>query len=196
METWRLYLAINLSDDVRAAVFEATAPLRRAAPTMRWVPPEHLHLTMKFLGATASEVSEPLIDVLSVVAAGHATFAMEIAGLGAFPNLRRPRVVWLGVTADPRLELLHNAVETCCATLGHAIDGRVFRPHLTLGRAPGGADGGADPDTAAALRVAARSVRLRESSPVGAVDLMRSELSRGGVRYSVLASMPLAGRAA
>jgi RNA 2',3'-cyclic 3'-phosphodiesterase len=191
-ETWRLFLAVNLTDEVRAAVHDATIPLRRAAPGLRWVAPERLHLTMKFLGATAPDATQALISALTEVAATHAAFAMELSGLGAFPNLRQPRVVWLGVTPDPKLELLQHDVEARCAALGHPLDGRVFRPHLTLARASGGTDA----RFADALRSAARAVQFQAHSPVASVDVMRSEASPDGVRYAVLASMRLAGLAA
>ena len=70
------------------------------------------------------------------IAARYGPIPLALRGLNAFPNLRRPRVVWLGVSADPKLELLHHDVEAACAELGHPLAGRTYRPHVTLGSGP------------------------------------------------------------
>ena len=107
--------------------------------------------------------------------------------MGAFPNFRRARVVWLAVEASPRLELLQHDIETACAALGYEPEGRPFRPHLTLGRVR-------NPLPEPRLRElaqAARAVRWREETVVESVDLMRSELGPGGSRYSMVERLSL-----
>lgn len=163
--------------------------MRGAAPDIAWVSEERLHLTLKFLGEQPADRASALEGALAPVAARQAPLTLAMGGLGAFPNLRAPRVVWLGVAPDARLELLQHDVEHGCAALGFALDGRAFRPHVTLGRArtqPAA-------DAARALATAARAVRLALRSDVGSLDLMASELSRDGARYSRLAAMPLGG---
>jgi RNA 2',3'-cyclic 3'-phosphodiesterase len=182
----RLFLAINLTEDVRRRAYEAAAPLRAAAPAVGWVAERNLHLTLKFLGEVPGGGDE-IVRGVQEAAGRHAGMTLSIGGFGAFPNMRRPRVVWLGVAAEPRLELLHHDVEVACAALGFAVEGRPFRPHVTLGRVKGAMS----PDEARALAVAARSARFRAGSAVESVDVMRSELSPGGSRYTVLAALPL-----
>ena len=112
---------------------------------------------------------------------------MRLAGMGAFPNFRRARVVWMGVEQDPRLELLHHDVEVACETLGFEVDGRPFRPHLTLARVKDRLP----EERARALSRAARRVDFNADVVVRSLDLMRSELGPGGSTYSTIASAPL-----
>ena len=183
--TVRLFIAINLPADVRDRIHEAAAPLREAAPDIAWTPPERLHLTLKFLGDRPESDVVPLGDLLRHVGARHAAMPLIIEGGGAFPSLARPRVIWAGVAAEPRLELLQHDVEAGCAELGYELEGRPFRPHLTLGRARGGVE---SPAARVAISRAARHIELREEIDVESVDLMRSEPGRGGPRYTRLAA--------
>ena len=180
----RLFVAINLPDALRQAVFDASAPLREAAPRgVSWVAPERLHLTVKFLDEQPESVVDPLAASLAAVTARHPPLSLELEGLGAFPNFRRPRVVWLGVRPDPKLELLHHDVELGCARLGFEVEGRPFRPHLTLGRVRVDAP----KESGRSLAAAARAVHFRERAAVSSLDVMRSDLAPGGSRYTVLA---------
>jgi len=115
--------------------------------------------------------------------------ALALGGLGAFPNLLQPRIVWMGVARDPRLELMQHDIELACATLGVAVEGRAFRPHLTLGRAKQTVSR----EAAVALRSAARATDFRSTIEVSTLDLMQSTLSPGGSRYAVLDAAPLGG---
>jgi 2'-5' RNA ligase len=116
------------------------------------------------------------------------TIAAEIGGVGAFPNFRRPRVVWIGVTPEPKLELLHHDVESTCETLGIPVDGKPFRPHLTLARVKPRTS---EPRALRDLARAAKDVDYVEEIVITSFDLMASELTTVGSRYRVLASVPL-----
>ena len=187
--TVRLFLAINLPASERRAIRDATSRLRDAARRVSWVTEDRLHLTLKFLGEQPEQVIGPLREALLEVAARAPVSRLELAGLGAFPNLRDPRVVWLGVGRDPKLELLHHDIETACAALGHEVDGRAFRPHITLGRVRGRLAGKA----ARALSDAARRVDYSGTVDARSVDLMSSRLTPSGPNYSVVATFPLGG---
>lgn len=181
----RLFLAINFAAEVRRSLFEATAPLREAAPALSWVRASHLHLTLKFFGEQSPEMAAQLATAIGQIAVRHREVEVELAEVGAFPNFRRPRVVWMGVSPEPKLELLHHDVESVCADLGFPLDGRPFRPHLTLARVkPRSADGSA----LRALERAAEEVAHREETVVSSIDLMQSELSTTGSRYTMLSS--------
>lgn len=180
-------MAINLPPELREEVHAAAAPLREEAPWVSWVPAEKLHLTIKFIGERPPEVLPALCDALIAAAGRHTVMDLALGGVGAFPNFRRPHVVWLGVEPHPRLELLQHDVEVACERHGIEVEGRAFRPHLTLGRV----QGRPTPEAARALAGARRGVTLRREMPVESVDLMRSELLAGGARHTVLAAAPL-----
>lgn len=187
----RLFVAVNLPGPARRGLRAATAPLRDVAPDGAWVREENLHLTMKFLGDVEEEARLPALrEALAATVARHRAFDVTLAGAGAFPNLRAPRIVWFGMRPAPRLELLHHDVETACAGLGYEVDGRPFRPHVTLARLKAPL---AQP-AARALAAAARGVRWSADVTVASVDLMRSTLGAGGSRYDLLHAAPLGER--
>ena len=162
---------------------EATSPLRDVAPTLSWVDETRLHLTLKFLGEGADEVVPALSRSLDEVAGHHRQFAMQLGEVGAFPNFRRARVVWMGIERDPRLELLHHDVEVACEKHGFEIEGRAFRPHLTIARVRDRAE----LDELRQLSRATRKVDFREESMVRSVDLMKSLTgATTGSRYECL----------
>lgn len=163
--------------------------MRDAAPKASWVREENLHLSIKFLGEQPDSAPGRLARALEPVAARHYALDLRFGGLGAFPNLRSPRVVWMGVQHDPRLELVHHDVEESCAANGFALDPRIFRPHITLARIR---DGMPVAD-AKALAVAARSVVYKGMQQVAGISLMSSELAKGGPRYTIVATIPFGG---
>src|SRR5918999_5504467 len=130
----RLFIAINLPESERNAIHESTAPLRAAARSVTWVAPDCIHLTMKFLGEQSAEDVLRVRDAIAAVARRFQPLRLDVSGVGAFPHLRSPRIFWMGVAADPKLELLHHDLEVACEALGHEVEARAFRPHVTLGR--------------------------------------------------------------
>jgi len=184
----RLFLAINLPPEVRQGIVEAAAPLREAAPTLPWVAADKLHLTVKFLGKQPDEMAPALADAMRGVAARNRVVEADLGGIGAFPNFRRPRVVWLGVSPEPKLELLHHDVETACEVLGIPVEGRPFRPHLTLARVR---PRSLNTTTLRKLSRAANEVAYVEEVVINAIDLMESQLTTSGAKYRVIATLPL-----
>ena len=165
-------------------MLEATSDLRAAAPTLNWMDESRVHLTLKFLGEQEDAVVESLARALDGAAQRHRRFDMRIAGVGAFPNFRRARVVWMGVDRDARLELLHHDVELACERLGFDVEGRPFRPHLTLARVR---ERTAEEELRRLSR-AGKRVEFECETEVRSVDLMRSNLARAGSRYDRLHS--------
>ncbi len=182
----RLFLALSLPDDVRAALADATAPLRAAAPALRWTPLDKLHITVRFLGEQPDDFVPRAVAAMTASAAHTEPLTLQLKGLGAFPTWPRARVVWAGVGYDPRVELLHHDLELACMSLGLEVEGRPFRPHVTLARLE---PSGGEP--ARAVRLAARSCRVRATFPCTHVDLMQSMPSPAGHAYRTLAAIPL-----
>ena len=183
----RLFVAINLPEAVKDMVHEATGPLRESAPWVAWTPAAKLHLTVKFIGDREDTAVPALAEEIASAVSPHAPIELSMGGIGAFPNLRRAHVVWMGIEPHPRLELLHHDVEQACERQGIEVEGRPFRPHLTLGRIARRPD----PDALRELARARRHVTLRTEIRVDSVDLMRSELRPDGARHTLVAAAPL-----
>ncbi|MGI8546991.1 MAG: RNA 2',3'-cyclic phosphodiesterase [Gemmatimonadaceae bacterium] len=175
----RLFLAVNFAPELREALHGATMQLRTAAPEVRWTSAERLHLTLKFLGEQPPETVDRLRPAMDAVAERHHPMDFVAGGVGAFPNFRRARVVWVGVEPSQALELFYNDVEAACERLGFPREGRAFRPHVTLGRVRPNIPQ-VRPD---ALAQAAQSVNARAITRVESLDLMASVQDRGGPRY-------------
>jgi 2'-5' RNA ligase len=151
----------------------------------------NLHVTLRFLG----DRPVPLVDELSVRLADAVrslpAFDVALCGLGAFPSLRKPRVLWIGVEANVALAALYQKVDDACASLGVTREARAFHPHVTVGRVRVGALVSIDRLEQAVTALSTS----RWSFPVNTVDLMSSELGRGGSQYACLSAVPLAPRA-
>ena len=192
MEMYRLFVAIELPAPVRVALAEAQALLRRANLPVRWSQPEQMHLTLQFLGDTDAAQVPALAAAIGRAADAAAPLSLRLAGLGAFPNTRRPSVVWAGVAGDvPALEALAAGLGRELAGLGIAQERRPFRAHLTLGRTRREA---VPPELA---RIGAALASVLGPTPVewqaDALVLFRSELGRDGARYTALAHAALGG---
>lgn len=177
----RAFIAINLPPAIRGGMWDAARPLRTGSFPFRWVQPQSLHLTVKFLGPVPAEREAEIIAGLEVAGRGAKVFNLPIEGFGAFPTPTRPRVVWVGCEGVPPLEFLHHRVEQEMETLGFALEGRPFRPHITLGRvrrAARASEFAGFPDVLDGLRYVGETL-------VTSLDLMQSELRRDGARYSV-----------
>jgi RNA 2',3'-cyclic 3'-phosphodiesterase len=177
----RLFVAVNLPEDERRTAHQATAPLRDAGLPVKWVAAAALHVTLKFLGDVADEREAALAAALDAAVASVRPFEVGLGGVGAFPSLARPRVLWLGVEPHPALELLANDVERALRPFGFEAELRPFQPHITLGRVRDGARPGAF----AALDGLAHAMSWASVVPVDSVDLMASELRPGGAEYTV-----------
>jgi 2'-5' RNA ligase len=186
----RLFVAINLPASVRDAVYADAGPLRSVAPRVKWVAPASLHVTLKFLGSQDDAMLPALERALADVASRHAAVDVETRRLGAFPNFRRPRVVWVGMTGAGALGGIARDVDRSLASLGIPSETRPFRAHLTLGRVK---DDMTPSDAQALADVAGAGVPPRGFA-IRTIDLMQSELGPGGSKYSVVAAVPLHAR--
>ena len=187
MERIRSFVAILLNDEVRAAVAGEIARLRPLASRVGWVAAPNLHLTLKFLGELLPDALEQVKDALTEAVAGVPPFSLHFYGLGAFPGMARPRVLWVGVAEGGQAaQALQARVEAALGQRGFPRDERPFSSHLTLGRVR-------EPRALAGLQEAmARDARMDfVRLEVRALSLMRSDLSPAGSRYTELAKFPL-----
>jgi 2'-5' RNA ligase len=188
----RLFIAINIPKKERDRIHRSTRPLRERSFPVRWVPSELFHLTLKFLGEVPESSLAVVEKVLEKVAGNTDPFPMEIGGFGAFPTIRRPRVLWLGVEPSPALRCLKQDLEWALSEKGFDRETRAFHPHFTLGRARGEDGAGAF----RGLDVLASELTYQSEARVWKMDLMESHLSASGPRYEVLANFPLKGSGA
>lgn len=183
----RLFLAINIPGPLRQALADVVQPLRELAPEIRWTAEPKLHLTMKFLGEHEENRLGAVESAMQMVGNQHAPTEVMLHGLGAFPNTRRPRVLWIGVEHSARLELLAHDIESVFESIGFEGEGRPFRPHITVGRVRESLE----LEQARSLARLARRTQLDEFLPVESLDLMRSIPGNGGSAYEILATVPL-----
>jgi 2'-5' RNA ligase len=186
----RLFVAVNVPETVRNQLYADTAALRAATERVRWVAAPSLHVTLKFLGQQGDERVGDFERALAMVAGRHPPIDVRTGEVGAFPNFRRPRVVWVGMTGADALIALAQDIDRTFAGLGIPAETRPFRAHLTLGRVKDEIK----PADVRALETAGRAPIAPRGFSIRTVDLMQSELGPGGSRYSVVAAVPLHAR--
>jgi 2'-5' RNA ligase len=129
----RLFIAMDIPEEVRNAVRDFISKLARTAHGARWVRPEGMHLTLKFIGEAKPETVEQIKSQLHDVRSA-APVEVRFQGVGFFPNARRPRVLWVGIESSANLAELADGIEKRMETLGIPRESRAFKPHLTLAR--------------------------------------------------------------
>jgi len=155
---------------------------------VRWSRPEQLHLTLKFLGDVAADRVTGLKVALGNACEGHAQFQLALENVGCFPNLRNPRVIWIGVSGDvDKLQELRRRVDAQTRDFGEHSEGRDFQPHLTIGRVK------AEPRRAKAVGDAVEQTRVGTLGEwtVCEVELIQSELLPQGACYTQLSAVRL-----
>jgi RNA 2',3'-cyclic 3'-phosphodiesterase len=184
-DTIRTFVAVGLPTPVRVHLRELVGAMSGpwSPRSVRWLAPGTWHLTLRFLGDTRRDAVRRLSAGLDAVAAGRQAFNLSLAATGCFPNPRRPRVIWVGVTdPDGRLAVLQQAVEEMVRAHGWEPEARAFRPHLTLGRVREGAQPPGDAWLAAADPLGV---------PVERIHLVESRLKSTGAEYQSLHSAVL-----
>jgi 2'-5' RNA ligase len=188
----RTFIAVELDYTVRQALASTQDDLRRALPhrSVRWVRPEGIHLTLKFLGDTPAARLQEVRSALAEAAGKVAPFSFDVQGLDCFPNPRRPRVLWVGVKEPTgKLRALWHAVEAHVAPLGWPTERRGFQPHLTLGRVQRRANSA---ERQAIGRLVERAnVGWLAGMDVPAVSFIKSDLRPTGAVYATLAEAAL-----
>ena len=187
----RLFVAVDLPEDVREALHRLQSDLRQQELSgLRWVRPEGVHLTLKFLGETPAERVPAIEGALATALLGTEPFRLALGEPGTFGGRRGPRVVWLDITGDvQRLRGLQAAVERAMVGVGFAPEERQYSPHLTLARVPQPPrPGTAERDSRALEAVEPPRVEFE----VREIVLIRSRLQPGGAEYERLAGFPLA----
>ena len=190
MNLLRAFIAVEIPLDIRQAVCKATSDLQKEIGSLvRWVPMENMHLTLKFLG----DVSPANVDMLTQMMRAEADlfncFELHLSGLGSFPSLKRPRVIYIGIQAPAVLETLQRGIESASRRLGYESEERGFSPHLTIGRVKQNV-------TATEQQTIRRALEETKIDSLGtarvdSVHLYKSDLKPTGSVYTRLYSAPL-----
>jgi RNA 2',3'-cyclic 3'-phosphodiesterase len=190
MSLLRAFIAVEIPIAVRQAVGEATSDLQKGIGSLvRWVPMENMHLTLKFLG----DISPLNVDMLTQMIRSEVDlyncFEIQFNGLSSFPNLKRPRVIYIGIRAPATLVALHRGIEAASRRLGYESEERGFSPHLTIGRVKQNVTG----TEQQAIRRALEGAKIDSlgTARVDSVDLFKSDLKSTGSVYTRLYSAPL-----
>jgi 2'-5' RNA ligase len=188
--TVRTFVAVEIDAAVRARAVELIHRLDAAGADVKWVDPENLHLTLKFLDEVAVAEIPRVCDALQRGADGVAPLDLELRGAGAFPNASRPKTVWLGARrGQQQMIALHAAVEAALSQLGFRKEHRRFEPHLTLGRVRSGG-----PAVAALGQLLCQQSDFQAGQcHVAEVVVFSSELTPAGPLYAALGRARLCG---
>ncbi len=192
MNTLRTFVAVELDDRLLDNLVRVQDRLRgQVAPrSVRWVRPEGIHLTLKFLGDTLPDQVEEVKLALERAASEVAPFSFTVGGVGCFPNTRRPRVVWIGLHEPTgALSRLRDAVESHVAPLGFPTENRPFHPHLTLGRVQRRASKSEVREVGEV--VASSAVGTLDEMRVTRVSYIKSDLRPSGAVYTTLHEVEL-----
>jgi RNA 2',3'-cyclic 3'-phosphodiesterase len=190
MSLLRAFLAVEIPYELRQVVCLATSDLRKETESLiRWVAVENMHLTLKFLGDISPANMDLLTQMLSAQAGLFHGFDIHISGLGSFPNMKRPRVIYVGIQAPVVLEALQRGLESASRRLGYESEERGFAPHLTIGRVKQNVTATEQQKIRRALEVT--TIDSLGIARVDSVHLYKSDLMPSGSVYTRLFSAPL-----
>jgi 2'-5' RNA ligase len=193
----RIFIGIDLDLEVRARIERFLEGVQGFAPEARWVRPESLHITLKFIGEQPAERVEAITARLQRVDCS--AFEIRSAGYGFFPTAKAPRVFWIGINGGSQLAELAGAIDAATAELGIPREDRAYSPHLTLAR--GGGKSGSPKWREGDGPNATFAVLEKRLAALGELDfgtmmarefiLYQSQLSPGGSKYTKLQRFPL-----
>ena len=190
----RSFIAIELPEEAKQGLARLRRGLERDGHGfVKWVDPQGIHLTLKFLGNIPAKRVTEITDAIKKATGGISPFHLEISGLGAFPSLKQPRVFWVGISGElDKLSALQLDIDSTLAALGFAREERPFVAHLTLARIREGASPAERRDFGELVD----STTFQDKYPVevAAVRLMRSQLMPAGAIYTCLSVVGLGGQ--
>jgi len=191
MEQIRSFIAINLPEEVKAVLAQLQAQLKSGKqPSIKWVDPFSIHLTLKFLGNITTDRIDEITKAIKKAAQGIPPFHLHLRDLGAFPNLRRVQVVWVGINGEiNKLKQLQQRIESNLAPIGFTPESRAFTPHLTLARVRDQAS--SDERQRLGQLIAGTKLETTYTIKVNFINLMKSQLTREGAIYSQISSVEL-----
>jgi len=191
MSLIRAFIAVELPGELKQELAALETQLKKnSPPVVKWVDPESIHITLKFLGETSDAVIDELLLAMGESVAGVSPFKLEVGKIGAFPAVDRPQVIWVGISGDmEKLAQLQKNLEQNTEQLGFKRESRPFSPHLTLGRVREGAR----------VKEIQRIGKLLNETPFTAkhnieaheINLLKSQLTRAGAIHTIIGMVKL-----
>lgn len=184
----RCFIAIEIPETVKKSVVDIISNLRTSGADVKWVSDENLHITLQFLGETDGSLIPAIKGALDKILATYCPFYIKITEVGCFPDVRRPRVIWVGMEESQTLMNLCKDISSGMVKFGYQKEERGFTPHITVGRVKSNKDRGGLIRKLDEIRSAGFS-----GFEVQKIALMKSELKPSGAKYYCLAEIPIGG---
>jgi RNA 2',3'-cyclic 3'-phosphodiesterase len=187
----RAFIAVGLPEGLKKELAELEAQLKKnSPPVVKWVDPNSIHITLKFLGEVSEDSIDELMLAIEESSQGMSPFKLEVSEVGAFPSLDRVQVIWVGVKGEiEKIAQLQKRIESNTEQLGFPHESRAFNPHLTLGRVRNEAKPN-DRQRIGKL-LAHTTFAALHNVEVNAVTLMKSQLTNTGAIYTCIGSVKL-----
>lgn len=194
MGSLRTFIAAEIPLSIQTSIQKQVDGLRHRIgnSSVRWVPAQNMHLTLKFLGEVSQTDVGILTGILRAEAESRSAFDITISGLGSFPNSKRASVLFIGIQAPAELEALQRGIESACVRAGYRPETRPFSPHLTIGRVRRGVT--SSDRTKIRRTLDEFKIDSLGTARVDSIHLFKSELQPGGAVYTKLFSAPLHSR--
>ncbi len=177
----RCFIAIEIPGQIKGGIGELIDILKKHDVEVKWIIPENLHLTLKFLGTTPEDLIPKMRESLSGIVSSYEPFYIKIYGTGLFPNRKYPRVIWVGVEGSEILAKLSGDIDDAMSLFGYQKEDKEFRPHLTIGRVR-------SPKGILSIVNELENFKNKDfgAISVDSVKLMKSELKPKGAEYTCL----------
>ena len=190
-EQLRAFIAIELPVGLRKAIARIQNKIKEDGPSpVKWVNPENIHLTLKFLGNIDENIIGKVSGAMKEAVPGILPLHLELGGLGVFPDLRRVQIIWIGLNGDlERLSRLQKRIDANSVSLGFRAESRPFKPHLTLARVRDRA--ASDDRQSLGQLITSNQFKEDYSFNVDSIELIKSQLTREGAIYSIISSVNL-----
>jgi 2'-5' RNA ligase len=182
----RTFIAVELPENIKKKIGELQAPLKKINAFVSWVKPENIHITLKFLGEVPEENINEVFSATEIALKETKKFKMNLKGMGAFPDFRRPRVIWIGAgIGGEELSNMATKIEDQMEKIGYPKENRKFSPHFTMGRVK-------SPKNIENLMELVKSTDFEtEDIEIKEVTVMKSQLHPAGAIYTPLKKIPL-----
>jgi len=186
-KNFRLFVAVPMTPRIRRRIGEIVSRFKSVGADIKWVPEENLHTTLKFLGDTPVGKVDKIIDTLEKTLSGFETSRLRFRGIGAFPNMKSPKIIWVGSeSVNAKLTAIASSIDEAMASLGFEKEEKKFKAHLTIGRVR-------SPRGIPELMQEIEKIKNQEidSMKITEIHLVKSELLRTGPVYTTIKKFPL-----